>query len=182
MEGHIYCISNESMPGILKIGITERTPEERLSEANSSDTWRPPTPYVLEFSKKVSNPRQKETTIHTLLNEQRIHPRREFFRIDVEKVRLIFNLMEGEVTTTVPVVDTQGIRVSHTVNQDVWIGLYNSTTNRVVMGETTFTSLSDFALQHHKVTNPTRPSANGWAECQAEVNGEWVGANALRTN
>jgi len=181
MEGHIYCISNESMPGILKIGITERTPEERLSEANSSDTWRPPTPYVLEFSKKVSNPKQRETTIHTLLNEQRIHPRREFFRIDLNKVRLIFNLMDGETIASVPVVvDTQGTRVRHTLNENIWIGIYNSTTNRVVMGETTFTSLSDFAVQHHRLTNPTRQAANGWSECEAEVNGEWVGANALR--
>jgi hypothetical protein len=182
MEGYVYCISNQSMPGILKIGITERTPEERLVEANASDTWRPPTPYLLEFSKKVTNPRQRETTIHTFLNDQRIHPRREFFRTELDKVRLLFNLMDGETIATTPVIlDTQGTRVRHVVNQDTWIGVYTSATNRVTMGETTFTSLSDFAVQHHRVTNPTRQAANGWSECEAEVNGEWVGANALRT-
>ena len=41
--GYVYCFSNESMKGILKVGMTERTPNIRLNEANASDTWRPPT-------------------------------------------------------------------------------------------------------------------------------------------
>jgi len=40
-DGYIYCFSNPSMPGILKVGMTERTPVTRLGEANASDTWRP---------------------------------------------------------------------------------------------------------------------------------------------
>jgi hypothetical protein len=87
------------MPGILKVGMTERTPEARLIEANASDTWRPPTPYKIEFAKKVSNPSQKEKTLHTLLEQytDRIHPRREFFRVSPEEVRKFFDLMDGEM-------------------------------------------------------------------------------------
>jgi len=87
------------MPGILKVGMTERTPEARLSEANASDTWRPPTPYKIEFAKKVSNASQKEKTLHTLLEQytDRIHPRREFFRVSPEEVRKFFDLMDGEM-------------------------------------------------------------------------------------
>ena len=98
-DGYIYCFSNPSMPGILKIGMTERTPEARLSEANASDTWRPPTPYKIEFAKKVSNASQKEKTLHTLLEQytDRIHPRREFFRVSPEEVRKFFDLMDGEM-------------------------------------------------------------------------------------
>ena len=59
-DGYIYCFSNECMPGILKVGMTERTPEARLKEANASDTWRPPMPYKIEFEKKVYNSSQKE--------------------------------------------------------------------------------------------------------------------------
>ena len=77
----VCCFSNDSMPGILKVGVTERTPDLRLSEANSPDTWRPPTPYKIEFAKKVYNPKQKETTLHKLLSQytERINPKREFF-------------------------------------------------------------------------------------------------------
>ena len=98
-DGYIYCFSNPSMPGILKVGMTERIPEARLSEANASDTWRPPTPYKIEFAKKVSNPSQKENTLHTLLEKytDRIHPRREFFRVSPEEVLKFFDLMDGEM-------------------------------------------------------------------------------------
>ena len=98
-DGYIYCFSNPSMPGILKVGMTERTPEARLSEANASDTWRPPTPYKIEFAKKVSNPSQKEKTLHTLLEQytDRIHPRREFFRVSQKEVLKFFDLMDGEM-------------------------------------------------------------------------------------
>lgn len=98
-EGYIYCFSNVSMPGILKVGMTERTPEARLGEANTSDTWRPPTPYKIEFAKKVSSACGKEKTLHILLEQytDRIHPRREFFRVSKEEVRKFLDLMDGEM-------------------------------------------------------------------------------------
>ena len=98
-EGWVYCISNESMPGLLKIGMTDRTPQQRLAEANKSDTWRPPTNFAIEFAKKVKNALQKEKTIHKLLEEynERVNRSREFFKIDVKKARLYFDLMDGEM-------------------------------------------------------------------------------------
>ena len=97
--GWIYCFSNKSMPDILKVGMTERTPEIRLNEANSSDTWRPPTPYKIEFAKKVLNPKQKETTLHSLLSQytERISPKREFFRVSSEEVKAFFDLIDGDL-------------------------------------------------------------------------------------
>ena len=32
MAGHIYILINASMPGLLKIGMTARTPDERARE------------------------------------------------------------------------------------------------------------------------------------------------------
>jgi hypothetical protein len=98
-DGYIYCFSNPCMPGILKVGMTERTPNIRLGEANASDTWRPPMPYKIEFAKKISDASGKEKTLHTLLEQytERIHPRREFFRVSSEEVRKFFDLMDGEM-------------------------------------------------------------------------------------
>ena len=98
-DGYLYCFSNESMPGLLKVGMTERTPEIRLNEANSSDTWRPPTPYKIEFAKKVLNPKDKETILHKLLSQytERINPKREFFRISPEEVKTFFDLIDGDL-------------------------------------------------------------------------------------
>ena len=94
--GYVYCFSNKSMPDILKIGMTERTPEIRSQKANDSDTWIPPTPYKNELAKKVTNPKQKETIIHEILGSKRIHPKREFFRVTIDQVRLLFKLMDGD--------------------------------------------------------------------------------------
>ena len=98
-DGYIYCFSNPSMPGILKVGMTDRTPVIRLGEANASDTWRPPTPYKIEFAKKVSDASGKEKTLHTLLEQytERINSRREFFRVSTEEVCKFFDLMDGEM-------------------------------------------------------------------------------------
>lgn len=98
-QGYLYCFSNKSMPGILKIGMTERNPDIRLKEANRSDTWRPPTPYKLEIAIQVYNPKKKESTLHKLLSEytERINPKREFFRISIEEVKTFFDLIDGEL-------------------------------------------------------------------------------------
>jgi hypothetical protein len=95
--GYLYCFSNPSMPGILKVGMTLRTPEERLAEANRPDTFKPPTNYRLEFAKRVTDPRAKEATLHGLLASFaiQVNKNREFFRVPVDEVRRFFNLMDG---------------------------------------------------------------------------------------
>ena len=92
--GWVYCMSNPSMSGLLKVGMTDRTPEIRAAELFKTGV---PTPFKIEFSKKVVNPLQKETTLHNLLSKERINPRREFFCVSLEKVKELFNLMDGDV-------------------------------------------------------------------------------------
>lgn len=94
--GYLYCFSNPSMEGILKIGMTKRNPEERLKEANKSDTWKPPTDYELLSSVKCYEPEKKEKLLHKLLDEYRINKNREFFRVDEEKVNIIFKMLDIE--------------------------------------------------------------------------------------
>ena len=98
-KGYLYCMSNPSMPGIFKIGMTKRTPEIRLKEANSSDTWRPPTNYKIEFSQFVTNPKQKELQMHKILKRyfERINEDREFFRAPIEDIKLFFDLMDTNI-------------------------------------------------------------------------------------
>lgn len=97
-KGYIYCFSNKVMPGILKIGMTRRCPIQRLKEANQSDTWRPPTKYMIEFAKVVNEPLLKEKDLHHLLERtnERIHPNREFFRAELHEIKNIFNRIDGE--------------------------------------------------------------------------------------
>ncbi len=95
--GYVYVMSNPSMPGLYKIGLTTRAIEERIQEANQHSTWIP-TPFVYEFYKFVVNPQHKEITIHKILAKERVNPNREFFRVDLDRVRLLFDLMDTTQT------------------------------------------------------------------------------------
>jgi hypothetical protein len=213
-QGYIYCLSNPLTPGVLKCGMTLRTPEERLKEANSC-TWSSPT-WKIEIAKKVLNPRAKELTLHKLLEQytERIHSRREFFRISVEEIKTFFDLIDGEIwgtsnesemkeeedeedsisteESTQPseskkkgcrdmtkcFQDGQKIRHIIGINKE-WIGTYDAKRNGIVCNGKFYTSLSNFALLHNRVYNPTRMSTDGWTHCECEIDGKWVSTYSL---
>jgi hypothetical protein len=79
--GWVYAFETPSMPGIVKIGATDRDPVERLREANDSDTWRPPEAYRIAWAIEADSPFALENQVHAALAELRINPRREFFRV-----------------------------------------------------------------------------------------------------
>ena len=202
--GWVYCFSNKSMPDILKDGMTERTPEIILNEANSSDTWRPPTPYKIEFAKKVLNPKQKETTLHRLLSQytERINPNREFFRVSSEEVKAFFDLIDGDLwakehpeeednlstcSTYSPIVNcrdmskcfTNGQRIRHTIDiNKTWIGIYDSSNDVIMCNGKMYqgrSPLNQFAKSHYKTERTDRVSnVNAWSECECEVDKKWI--------
>ena len=97
--GYVYCMTNESMHGVVKIGMTTRKMEARLNEANKRDTFKIPTLFVVAIAKKVNDPKDKEQTLHKILTHlgRRVEQRREFFNASVEDVKLYFDLMDGEL-------------------------------------------------------------------------------------
>ena len=95
--GYIYCISNASMPNILNIGMTWMTPEQKIEDINGLPIlWRPPTPYKCEFAKRVLEAEQKRNAIYKVLSASRITPKQRFFRVSIEEVKTLFDLMDGE--------------------------------------------------------------------------------------
>lgn len=78
--GWIYVLSNPSMPGIVKIGRTDRTPSERATELSSATGI--PTPFTILWEEPTGNPEAAESEIHRLLDDKRLSSSREFFRID----------------------------------------------------------------------------------------------------
>jgi hypothetical protein len=46
---------------------------------------------VENYSVAVSNAHAAETEVHTLLHQYRLHPKREFFRVDLATVKAIFD-------------------------------------------------------------------------------------------
>ena len=47
MKGFVYVLSNASMPGLIKVGMTTKVPDGRAKEL-SSDTSTP-TPFIVEY-------------------------------------------------------------------------------------------------------------------------------------
>lgn len=74
--------------------MTTRNVELRLNEANQSNTWKPPIPYEIVFSKYVYNPLQKERSIHKLLEDYRVTDSREFFKLDIDKLTSLFDIID----------------------------------------------------------------------------------------
>ena len=82
-EGHIYILINPSIPDTLKIGKTERDPEDRARELSSSSGVA--TPFIVAYSSYFNDVTQAEAYIHSELEEYRIANNREFFQIDLKK-------------------------------------------------------------------------------------------------
>lgn len=94
--GYLCCISNESMPGILKINtINDINEINQNIGLNQCDNLEPPTPYKIEIIGVVRDPIEKELALHKLLSKYtvRINPMKKFYRISVEDVKPFFELI-----------------------------------------------------------------------------------------
>lgn len=81
--GYVYMLSNASMPGIYKIGMTTRPVNERKKELHSTGV---PTPFQTVRTWKVKEPQRIEKLIHKRLGKYRVHSRREFFKADRDEI------------------------------------------------------------------------------------------------
>jgi len=78
-SGYLYALRNNSMPGLLKVGFTTRSVQERVAELNSSTAT--PSPFNVVFFFACTQPQKDEALCHTALATYRLNEAREFFRI-----------------------------------------------------------------------------------------------------
>lgn len=76
--GFVYVLKNQSMPDLVKVGLTKNLPEDR---AKGLYTTGVPTEFNVAFRATTSKPREVEKQAHILLNKYRVNPRREYFRV-----------------------------------------------------------------------------------------------------
>ncbi|MDN4052881.1 GIY-YIG nuclease family protein [Massilia sp. YIM B02763] len=75
--GFVYFLTNPSMPGLTKIGMTTKHPMERMEELSRSTAC--PTPFEMLAFFDTPEPRETEYAIHNALSEYRVSADREFF-------------------------------------------------------------------------------------------------------
>ena len=90
-RGHVYCIANDAIPSIVKIGATVRDPEDRLREARAT-TWAPSC-FRIIAQVPVDDALATERALHALLAARRFEVRREFFTLTHEEARAVFDVV-----------------------------------------------------------------------------------------
>jgi hypothetical protein len=90
--GWVYACFNHSIPGLVKIGETGKTPEERIKELSASTSV--PTPFLILCAVHVSNCYKIEQELHAFYADRRYG--KEFFSISHEEVVARFSTITGE--------------------------------------------------------------------------------------
>ena len=88
-DSWVYVLSNPVQPGILKIGYTNNTPEERARQLSNATGVA--MPYEVEYAYSCWNGLELEKDIHERLHEYRLNNQREFFQVDLEEVKDVIN-------------------------------------------------------------------------------------------
>ena len=109
MSNIVYIFINQSMPDMVKIGITDNV-ERRVKELSGSSGV--PLPFECYYAVKVSEDAKKlEKKIHEGFDKQRVRREREFFYTSPENAKSILELLEimgGEnVTPKDDIVESQ---------------------------------------------------------------------------
>lgn len=106
MSELIYVLTNEAMPGLVKIGITSDDIANRV--ASLSAATGVPLQFECYFAAEVEDAARLEKILHQLFSENRVNPRREFFRVEPERVVLAISIGQfREVTPGTTVSDRE---------------------------------------------------------------------------
>ncbi len=80
--GIVYILTNDAMPGIIKIGITEDSVEARIK---SLDNTSLPLPFRFYFAIESKRYKEIEKLAHDTFSSFRVRENREFFKMDPER-------------------------------------------------------------------------------------------------
>jgi len=80
----IYILTNEAMDGLVKIGRTTTSVEQRIRELDNTSL---PLPFQCYFAGEVADSAYVEAHLHKAFSDKRVRTNREFFRVDPNQVR-----------------------------------------------------------------------------------------------
>jgi len=112
MSEIIYILTNEAMPGYVKVGKTAGNLEQRIKELSSSTSI--PLPFTCFYACTVKDVAFVEHQLHDAFDNNRVNPRREFFQIAPERVVAALKLAEIEdVTPLKDLIEAEDDREAH---------------------------------------------------------------------
>ena len=78
-------LKNETLPGLLKIGYTKLTPDQRAKQI--SNATGVPLPYKVAWAFRCFNGELLESEVHHALRKYRVNNQREFFQISLNEAK-----------------------------------------------------------------------------------------------
>jgi hypothetical protein len=103
-EGIVYVLKNQVMPKIVKIGRTANL-EDRLKSLNNSSV---PVDFECAYAARVTDAALVERRLHFAFDGFRVNPKREFFRLEPDRVKAVLSLLAIEdVTPKIDIVEDE---------------------------------------------------------------------------
>ncbi|MDF1848777.1 MAG: GIY-YIG nuclease family protein [Parvibaculaceae bacterium] len=97
MAGIVYVLTNEAMPGLVKIGKT--TQDDPLVRMDQLYTTGVPVPFECAVAMLVDDPGKVEKALHLAFGPHRVNPGREFFEINPEQAVVLIQQMGSKDVT-----------------------------------------------------------------------------------
>ena len=103
--GIVYFVTNPEMPGLVKIGHTTQTVQQRLRDLDKTGV---PVPFECVAAWEFANAAEVEGTLHQAFADRRVRRSREFFRITPDQpIAILVQFGAKDVTPQDDVVNEQ---------------------------------------------------------------------------
>ncbi|MDC0319414.1 GIY-YIG nuclease family protein [Verrucomicrobia bacterium] len=93
-NGFVYILTNDSFPGLIKVGMTDGDPKERARKLSTTSV---PHPFKVFGCVQVHDPQRIEKLAHKKLINYRESQNREFFKIEPEEALKLIERISGQV-------------------------------------------------------------------------------------
>jgi hypothetical protein len=90
-DSWVYILVNPTMPNLVKIGFTDKTPDKRAEQISRSTGV--PLKFSVVYAFRCFNAHALETELHRHLKGYRINNDREFFQMSVEEAKTAITLL-----------------------------------------------------------------------------------------
>jgi hypothetical protein len=98
----VYILTNEAMDGLVKIGRTTTSVEQRIKELDNTSV---PLPFQCFYAGEVKDSAFVESHLHQAFSDKRVRGNREFFRIDPNQVKAAIQIADPtDVTPRIDIV------------------------------------------------------------------------------
>lgn len=92
----VYVLTNEAMPGLIKVGQTSADVSDRMVGLDSTGV---PLPFECYYAVRVRDANAVEKALHVALGDHRVRNSREFFRCDPIRAKAVLELVALEEVT-----------------------------------------------------------------------------------